>query len=68
MIIQKAKDSNVILKWYYIHLIHFLNEEDGSASADNEKNLKNSEKKALQQKTKILVKNQQVLRKADCQH
>ena len=42
---QKTKDSNEILKWYYIHLIHFLNEEDGSASVDNEKSSKNSEKK-----------------------
>ena len=44
---QKAKDSDVILKWYYIHLIHFLDEEDGSASVDNEKNSKNSKKKDI---------------------
>ena len=34
----------MILKWYYIHLIYFLNEENDSASADNKKNSKNSEK------------------------
>ena len=45
IIAQKVKDSNVILEWYYTHLIHFLNEEDGSASVGNEKNSKNSKKK-----------------------
>ena len=45
IMIQKAKDSNVILKWYYTYLVHSLNKKDGSASADNEENLKNSEKK-----------------------
>ena len=45
MMTQKAKDSDVILKWYYIHLIYFLNEEDDNASAGNEKNSKDSKKK-----------------------
>ena len=45
IMIQKAKDSNVILKWYYTYLIYFSDKEDGSASADNEENSKNSEKK-----------------------
>ena len=43
---QKTKDSNEILKWYYTHLIYFSDEEDGSASAGNEENSKNSEKKS----------------------
>ena len=47
MMTQKTKDSDVILKWYYIHLIHFSNEEDDSASADNEKNSKDSKKKSV---------------------
>ena len=41
---QKTKDSNKILKWYYIYLIHFLNKKDDSTSVDNEKNSKNSKK------------------------
>ena len=45
IMIQKAKDSNAILKWYYIHLIHFSDEEDDSASVDNGENSKNSKKK-----------------------
>ena len=44
---QKAKDSDVILKWYYIYLIHFSDEENNSASIDNEKNLKDSKKQML---------------------
>ena len=65
---QKAKDSKVILKWYYIHSIHFLDKEDNSASVDNKKNSKDSKKKMLQQKTKTLIKNQQIFCKADYQH
>ena len=42
---QKTKDSDVTLKWYYIHLIYFSDEEDDSASVDNEKNSKDSKKK-----------------------
>ena len=42
---QKTKDPNAVLKWYYTHLIYFSDEEDDSASVDNEVNLKNSEKK-----------------------
>ena len=42
---QKVKDSNVILKGYYIHLIHFSDEKDDSASVGNEENSKDSEKK-----------------------
>ena len=44
---QKAKDPDVILKWYYIYLIHFSDEEDDSASVDNKENSKNSEKKNM---------------------
>ena len=44
---QKIKDSNGILKWYYIHLIHFSNEENNSAFVDNKKNSKNSKKKKV---------------------
>ena len=51
IITQKAKDSNAILKWYYIHLIHFLNEKDGSASVGNEENSKNSKKKDVTTKS-----------------
>ena len=65
---QKAKDSNVILKWYYIHLVHFSDEEDGSASVENEKIQKIRKRKTLQQESKILVKNQQVFCRANCQH
>ena len=44
---QKTKDSNEILKWYYIYLIHFSNEENDSAFADNEKTSKNSKKNII---------------------
>ena len=39
------KDSNAVLEWYYIYLIYFLNEKDGSASVNDEENSKNSKKK-----------------------
>ena len=65
---QKTKDSNAILKQYYIHLIHFLNVENDSASVDNEENSKNSEKKILSSWKKILIRRQQTFYKADYHH
>ena len=53
IMIQKTKDSNVILKWYYIHLIHFSDEKDGSASVCNEENSKNSKKKCYNRKQRF---------------
>ena len=42
IMIQKARDSNVIFKWYYIHSIYFSDEKDDSASVRNEENSKDS--------------------------
>ena len=68
IMIQKAKDLNVILKWYYIHLIYFSDEEDDSTSVNNKKTQKIRKKKTLQQESKFLIKNQQVLCRASYQH
>ena len=50
---QKAKDSNAILKWYYIHLIHFSDEKDGSASVDNKKTQKIRKKRRYNRKRRF---------------
>ena len=47
IMVQKAKDSNMILKWYYIYLIYFSDEENGSTFVDNKKNSKKSKNKSV---------------------